>query len=201
MPDTTDHITTTTLPDLIDREAIRRADADRDATLAAHRDAEAALAEAEKALRAASRTADAAAATGASVEAEQAVIDAELTLRACQRRAKATAAAAAAAAAAEAPRVHRAAVGQAHRHAIFAAVERRISACRAAEDADRARKKAESDFAEATKDLLGFVNLGTPLPGGLDAPRHLQPEKTELQYWTAHQVDIESRLFHPGEKT
>jgi choline dehydrogenase-like flavoprotein len=196
MPDTTDHITTTTLPDLIDREAIRRADADRDATLAAHRDAEAALAEAEKALRAASRTADAAAATGASVEAEQAVIDAELTLRACQRRAKATAAAAA-----EAPRVHRAAVGQAHRHAIFAAVERRISACRAAEDADRARKKAESDFAEATKDLLGFVNLGTPLPGGLDAPRHLQPEKTELQYWTAHQVDIESRLFHPGEKT
>jgi hypothetical protein len=182
--------------DGIDREAIRVADAARDATHAANREAQKAFDAAKATLAAAVAMADAAAATGTGLlEAETAVQAAELSVRAAERRAKATAAAAA-----DAPREHRAAVGRAHRGAAFDAIERRIAACAAAEEADRAKQAAESALALATADLHRFVNLGCQIRGGLDAAQYLRSEADERKYWAANNVDIAKRLFYPGEK-
>jgi len=190
--------TTTEAPDpasLIDADAIRAANAARDATHAANREAQKAFDAAKAGLAAAVAKADAAAATGTDLLAAEAEVQAaELALRAAERRAKATGAAAA-----DAPREHRAAVGRAHRHAAFDAISRRIAACAAAEEADRAKKAAESALASATKDLMYFVNLGCQIRGGLDAPQYLRSEAAERQFWVANNVDIENRLFYSGE--
>jgi hypothetical protein len=182
-------------PALIDHDAIRAANAARAATETRHREAQAALAKAELALRDANVAAHCAARDGGDVAgAEDAVQNAERSLRIAQRVATA-----AESAFAEAPDTHRQAVGLAHRHAVFDAIERRLAAIRAHEAALAAIATAKADFEAATADLLKCVNVGAPLRGGLEAPRVMPTAEREVHFWRANNVDVSSRTFFAGD--
>jgi hypothetical protein len=172
---------------LIDHAAIAAADGVRDRTHAADREAQQALSSARAALASAHRAADAVARDGGDAEgAELVVQSAERALRIAERRAAATGALAA-----DAPAVHRRAVGEAHRRAALDAIRRRVAACAAHEAALAAVERAKSDFQAATQALLDSANAGCQIRGALDAPRVLPTAQRERGYWAANAVVFE----------
>jgi len=173
----------TTPPDpaeLIDHEAVARANAARDATHAAHRAAQAAVADAEDAVKAANEVADLAVATGGdAMAAERAVADAEMTLRAAKRRLSA-----AAQAVTEAPYLHREAVGAAHAAAAREAVRQTLAAYRVAADAKAMIAAAERRVQDLQIELNTFFNVGARLPNmAVNRPGILREPEGEIRFW------------------
>ena len=173
---------TTDPTERIDRRAIAEADRTRDAALARDADARRQLGVAELALRRATEAADAAAAEGFNLQAERAVSEAEMTLKAVSR-----VAARAAAAAAEAPRLHRAAVGAAHATAAREAVRQTLLAYRVAAEAKAKITAAERRVQELQTMINSFANEGAHgLHAGLNRPGLLREVEGEVKFWEAH---------------
>ena len=181
MPAENSTATTSDPTKLIDRAAIAQADRVRSATLTRDADARCQLGVAEAVLRRATEAADAAAAAGFDLRAEQAVAEAELTLRAMTRVAMA-----ASAAASDAPRLHRAAVGEAHAIATRAAVACTLQAHRAAAEATQTIASAELRVQSLQILINTFFNAGAQVPSAAaNRPGLLRDVGDEVQFWRA----------------